>query len=154
MIKFEENGVVFNLRTAGIIIEDGYVFLERKESDDFWSIPGGRTEFLEETEDTVIREYKEEIGADVRPIRQVYLTEDFFVYQQKQYHEIGFYYLTKMLSSEFLEKEKIYIGKEGRENLIYRWFSLDRLKDIKIYPKFLEKELLSIPNEIKKIIQK
>ena len=154
MIKFEENDIIFNLRTAGIIIEDGYIFLERKESDDFWSIPGGRTEFLEETEDTVIREYKEEIGADVKPIRQVYLTEDFFIYQQKQYHEIGFYYLTKMLSREFLEKEKTYIGKEGKENLIYRWFTLDRLKDIKIYPKFLEKELLNIPNEIKKIIQK
>ncbi|MGL5066296.1 MAG: NUDIX hydrolase [Sarcina sp.] len=154
MINFEENGVVFNLRTAGIIIEDGYIFLERKESDDFWSIPGGRTEFMEETYDTVIREYEEEIGARVKPIRQVYLTEDFFVYNEKQYHEVGFYYLTELISREFSDKEKTYIGKEGKENLIYNWFKLNILSNIEIYPKFLEKELLNIPNEIKKIIQK
>ncbi|MGL4450201.1 MAG: NUDIX hydrolase [Sarcina sp.] len=154
MIKFEENGVVFNLRTAGIIIENGYVFLERKESDDFWSIPGGRTEFMEETTTTVVREYEEEIGAKVKPIRQVYLTEDFFVYREKQYHEVGFYYLTQLLSEEFSKKEKTYIGKEGKEDLIYRWFRLENLKNIKIYPKFLEEGLLNIPNEIEKIIQK
>ncbi|WP_297522536.1 NUDIX domain-containing protein [uncultured Clostridium sp.] len=154
MIKFEENGVVFNLRTAGIIIEDGYVFLERKESDDFWSIPGGRTEFMEETYDTVIREYKEELNAIVKPIRQVYLTEDFFVYEKSQYHEIGFYYLTELVSREFADKNKTYIGKEGREDLIYKWFNLELINNIKVYPKFLEEGLLNIPDKIEKIIQK
>ena len=153
MIRFTENGVVFNMRTAGIIIEDGYVFLERKISDDFWSIPGGRTEFMEKTEKTVIREYKEEINAQIQVLRQVWITEDFFVYEDSQYHEVGFYYLVELLTESLKVKDIDHIGKEGKENLIYRWFKLDELHNIPIYPLFLKEGLKNIPSRLTKVVQ-
>ncbi|WP_066869152.1 NUDIX hydrolase [Clostridium mediterraneense] len=153
MINFSENGVIFNLRVAGIIIEDGYIFLERKEKDDFWSIPGGRVEFMEKTEDTIIREYKEEIDADIKVLRQLWIAEDFFKYENNQYHEIGFYYLVELLSKQFRDKEREYIGKEGKEDLIYKWFKLSEIEKTNIYPVFLKTGLKNIPKNIEKIIQ-
>lgn len=152
MIKFNDNGKIFNFRVAGIVIEDAYVLLHRKESDDFWSIPGGRAELMEKTEDTIVREYKEEINVDISVIRQLWLTEDFFTYKNEDYHEIGFYYLVKMLGNDFKDKDKIYEGIEGGKKLIYKWFEIKNIHKEIIYPVFLKEGLCNIPNTIEKIV--
>lgn len=154
MIRFNKNNVIFNFRVAGIVIEDNYVLLHKKESDDFWSIPGGRAELMEKTEDTIIREYKEEIDADISVLRQVWLTEDFFTYKNEDYHEIGFYYLVKLLDDKLKNKNITYEGIEGKEKLIYKWFDINEIYKESIYPVFLKKALSNIPLGIEKIIIK
>ncbi len=46
MITFEKDGYVFVYRVAGVAIYDNRVLVHRIVIDDFWSLPGGRCEFL------------------------------------------------------------------------------------------------------------
>ena len=53
---------------GAVIIRNGELLLEKRKNDPGrgkWSIPGGIVELGENTEDTVIREVKEETGLDV-----------------------------------------------------------------------------------------
>ena len=101
MITFEKEGYVFSYRVAGVAIHDDKVLVHRSIIDDFWSLPGGRCEFLEISKDALIREMKEEIGVNIKIIRPLYFVENFFYFEGKDYHEISIFYLTEFpLDSE------------------------------------------------------
>lgn len=61
MIRFESGNNLFNYRVVGVAITDDKVFLHQAEGDDFWVLPGGRGEFGETAEQTLIREMQEEL---------------------------------------------------------------------------------------------
>ena len=93
MITYENDGYVFSYRVAGVAIYDKKVLVHRSVIDDFWSLPGGRCEFLEISKDTLSREMKEEIGVEIKIIRPLYFVENFFNFEGKDYHEISIFYL-------------------------------------------------------------
>lgn len=78
MITFTEGSRRFNYRVAGVFVEDGHVLVHRAEPDAFWTLPGGRGEFLEESAETLRREMLEEIGASVRVERLLWVVENSF----------------------------------------------------------------------------
>ena len=70
----------FNVRIYGILIKDDHVLLsdELIVGKQITKFPGGGLEFGEGSVDCLIREFKEEIGIDVKVKRHFYTT-DFFV---------------------------------------------------------------------------
>lgn len=64
MITFERDHNKFNFRVAGIAIHNNRILLHTTEKDDFWNLPGGRVEFNESTDQTIIREIKEELDIE------------------------------------------------------------------------------------------
>jgi len=54
-----------------LIIQDGKFLMMHNngEDEDLWELPGGRMEFGETIEQTVVRELKEETGLVVEPLR-------------------------------------------------------------------------------------
>lgn len=56
---------------AGIALRDGLVFVARRKPGGSmggrWEFPGGKIETGETPEDTLVREFQEELGLDVRP---------------------------------------------------------------------------------------
>ncbi|MBK6795945.1 MAG: NUDIX domain-containing protein [Acidobacteria bacterium] len=89
MIRFEEGNNCFNYRVAGIAVHENSVLLHKSLNDDFWSFPGGRAEFGEPAEQTLMREMREEIGAEIEVVRLLWFAENFFTYDGFRYHEIG-----------------------------------------------------------------
>ena len=61
MITFGKDNKQFVFRSVGIMLNDGHVLLHRAGDNAFWSLPGGRVEFLEKAESTITREMKEEL---------------------------------------------------------------------------------------------
>ncbi len=63
----------------GILIEDGKALIVRRREimeDDaigWWEFPGGTMEFGESTEETLVREYREETGLDIVPMKLLYV---------------------------------------------------------------------------------
>ena len=157
MITFEKDGYVFSYRVAGVAIYDNKLLVHRSVIDDFWSLPGGRCEFLEISKDTLIREMKEEIGVEIRIIRPLYFVENFFYFEGKNYHELSIFYLIEFPPDSKLvfEKDEFY-GKEheiGFENdegygkeleLIFKWVEINELEELRLYPLFLRKSLKSL----------
>ena len=59
IVSFGSEGRTFNYRAAAVIVHEGRVLLHRADYEDFWSMPGGRVEMLEESREALRREMLE-----------------------------------------------------------------------------------------------
>lgn len=92
-IRLNAGGRRFNYRIAGLGFRDGHVLVHRAVHEPFWTFPGGRAEIGETSEETLKREMVEELGVEVTVHRLLWIVENFFHYEQRDWHELGFYYL-------------------------------------------------------------
>jgi ADP-ribose pyrophosphatase YjhB (NUDIX family) len=146
MITFDTGKGRFNHRAAGVLIDDGHVLLHRLETDDFWALPGGRIEFMENSKETIKREMQEEIGIEVQVGRLLFVVENYFDHQDKPFHEVAFYFLlTADKSLPIFRKDVEHAGDEFGKRLIYKWFRLEDLPGLRIYPTFLKERLQQLP---------
>lgn len=141
---FYLEGAVFNYRVAAVIVKDGHVLIHRQGTDSYWALPGGRVEVMEDSQTSIIRELKEELGLDTKVERLLWFTENFFDYNDKNYHEIGLYYQVEIVDERFVFCTEPFYGEEG-ERLIYRWVPAEELEEIVLYPEFLKGSLLDLP---------
>lgn len=63
-ILFKNETCIFSYRTGGILVHDGKILLQKPQNDDY-AIVGGHVAAMETTEQTLKREFEEEIGADI-----------------------------------------------------------------------------------------
>ena len=153
MITFEIGGAQFNYRAVGIALNGDRALLHRAEMDDFWSLPGGRIELLEPAKDALKREMLEELDIEIRVERLVWVVENFFEYDSKPYHEIAFYFLmTFPHDSHLYERDEPFVAYDNGIKLIFKWYRLDELKTLELYPAFLKDGLRSIPESIEHIV--
>ncbi|MCF0043329.1 NUDIX hydrolase [Dyadobacter fanqingshengii] len=142
MISLAIDGALFNYRVAGVAIVDGKVLLHKTPSDKFWSLPGGRASLFEFSKDTLIREMQEETGMDVLVGEMLWVSENFFVYNDKKHHELGFYYKMEIPSLTDLND---FIGVEGDSELLFKWHPIAEISNLRLYPEFLVAELAQNP---------
>ncbi len=159
MISFGTDGVRFNYRVAGVVISRGRVLLHRAEHDDFWALPGGRVELLEQAAVAVVREMREELAAELEVERLLWLVEGFFKLNDRRFHELGLYFLLKLpeesplhdCAEPFYGIEADFGGAPLR--LVFQWFDVETLKDARVYPLFLRTALSSLPETIQHVIE-
>ncbi|MFC4559160.1 NUDIX hydrolase [Virgibacillus kekensis] len=141
---FKRKNTVFNYRVAAVMVENNHVLIHRQAKDGHWALPGGRVKVMEDSASTVVREVKEELGFDVEVNRLFWMTENFFTYTDREFHEIGLYYGVSGIDGSLRFREGPFYGEEG-ERLIYQWVPLDELEDIVLYPEFLKTSLKETP---------
>ncbi len=154
MIMFTEGNIKFNFRIVGVTIKDSKVLLHKSPEDDFWALPGGRAELLETSEETLVREMKEELNEEIKVERLLWIIENYFEYQAKDYHELSLYYLINFNSKSEIYNLEEFEGKEEGKSMIFKWFEIDRLDEISVKPDFLREGLNNLPNNIKRIVIK
>ena len=136
-ILFKTDDYVFSYRVAGICIQNGKVLLQKPTNDTAYAFPGGHVELGETNEQTLIREYQEEISVDISVGDLKWVGEIFFPWGNKACHQICLYYMVdiKALNIPF---EGMFIGKErieGRKfDLEFHWIPIEDLKNIEVYP--------------------
>ena len=86
-IIFKIENYVFSYRVAGILIHNGKVLLQRPTNDTGYAFPGGHVELGETNEETLIREFKEEIGVDIKVKEIKWVAEIFFPWGNKLCHQ-------------------------------------------------------------------
>ena len=127
-----------------ILTAEGYDDVKRET---FYRPLGGRIEFGEYSHETVAREVREEIGAEVANLRYLGTLESIFTYNGQQGHEIVIVYDGKFVDSTIYERE-IIMGHEADENydgdMKVVWKSLDffRRGEAPLYPTGLLELLL------------
>lgn len=125
-----------NIRAAGVIIHNGKVLLHKKKSSDHCALLGGHVKIGENSQDTVKREMKEELGKEIEIIGYISTVENFFELDGLKYHEIMFVY-----KAEFCEEEdkKIECAMEnveegGKSNVHYEWIDINDLEKRQLRP--------------------
>ena len=157
MISFDQGNQRFNFRVVGVAIHNDKVLLHQADGDSFWSLPGGRVEFGEAAEETLRREMREELDVEIEVVRLLWLVENFFVYDGKNYHELSPYFLMRLPeSSPYLTEPGPYKCAETGSNLIFRWFpnTPETLAKLPVLPAFLQVELQTLPETTRHIVHR
>ena len=123
-----------NIRATGIIIHNNKLLVHNNHKDDFYALMGGRISIGESSEETVKREFKEEIGKDVEIIGYVGTVENFFTTETEKYHEIMFIYQLEFVDEEDKKIEHTLKNIEGEDYLEYKWLDIDNLENEPLRP--------------------
>lgn len=157
-ILFKTDDFIFSYRVAAIIIYDGKVLLQKCINDSSFAFPGGHVAFGETNEETLIRELKEETGADIIVKDLKWVGETFFSWDDRDCHQICLYYIAEFSINPKIPLNGRFIGKEFFEEKTFEieffWIPLDTLNDLLVYPE-TAKELIHCLNDgVKHFISK
>ncbi len=133
MDKFKEiRPVVLGMVKRGnkILVSEGY---DKTKKETFYRSIGGGIEFLENSKEALKREFKEELNIDINVEDFLGISENIFVYNGKNAHEIIFFYNVSINESDF--KEQYHIVDDNCETDAV-WIDIDKFKnkELKIYP--------------------
>lgn len=155
MLIINDGENVFNYRIAGVATHGGKVLVHRGPGDDFWAFPGGRGEMGESAADTLRREMMEELQTPVHVGNLLWFVENFFEYNGRRYHELGFYFAMSLpATSPLLTMEEREFRDELGVRLLFRWQPLDALDQITIVPACLLPRLSALDNPIEHLVNR
>ena len=136
-ILFKTDDWVFSYRVAGICVENGKVLLQKPTNDTAYAFPGGHVAFGETNEETLIREFQEEIGGEIQVEELKWVAEVFFPWGKKPCHQICLYYKVKLLNPE-IPRDGMFLASEhleGRDfELEYHWVPIADMGKLEVYP--------------------
>lgn len=142
---------ILNTRSVAVVIDkEGRVLVQKRENDKYWALPGGKVEIMEKSEDTIVRELKEELGIENICVEKlVAVSEHFFEFNSKKCHQYIFTYKVNIDTLEWIYEKNEFSGIEKDKDLRYKWISIKDVENIQVKPDFLAKQLLNIEkNEI------
>ena len=134
-----------NIRSGGIMIHNNKVLVHKNINKDHYCLPGGRIEIGENSEQTIKREIKEELGKQVNIIGYVSTIENLFKMENKKYYEIFFVHRIEFENEEDKKIDYTMHNVEGKKYLQYEWIDLNKIEKYNILPKCL-KEILKSQN--------
>lgn len=114
------------------------MLLQKPTKDTGFAFPGGHVAFGETNEETLKREFKEEIGVDITVGELKWVGEIFFPWGDKPCHQICLYYAVSLNDETQIPQSGMFIGSEqleGRDFKIeFHWIPLDDIENIEVYP--------------------
>lgn len=129
--------------TLGIVVREGKILAsegyDAVKGIHFYRAIGGGIEFLEKSNETLKREFMEEIGANVTVNEFLGVEENIFTFNGKQGHELIFLYRVTLDEKDY---KQIYY-EEGDTSYPIVWVDVDDIKSGKaiIYPTSVAKYL-------------
>jgi 8-oxo-dGTP pyrophosphatase MutT (NUDIX family) len=141
-------------RTAAVFLYKEHLLLQGEPEETFWTLPDGRIKPLESSREALLREVREELDTDIQIERLLWISEEFFMNGDKTQHQFGFYYLAALPAhSVYYELEQIFTAVEDDGTaILFRWFKLDQLHTITLYPTFLTTGVRNLPESTQHII--
>ena len=135
------NNVKLNIRVGAIIKHQNKILVERNKNVDFSVVPGGRVQTLETSLEALLREINEELGIDLskETFELASLIENYFTFDNKNYHELYFVYKV-----DLKEEYNLNNGIENLDNSDSSYYLLT--------PEEFEKEKI-LPEITKEIIK-
>lgn len=130
-----------NIRAAGMFVHNNKVLVHKDNRKSHCCLPGGRIEIGENSEETIKREIKEELGKEIEIIDYIATIENFFEMEGKKYHEFYFLYKVEFANDEDKKIDYTMHNVEGKDYLNYEWIELDRINEYNLLPQCL-KEML------------
>lgn len=162
-ILFKTQDYVFSYRVAGICICDGKVLLQKPTDDTGFAFPGGHVALGETNKESLMREFREEIGTDINVKELKWVAEIFFPWSGKACQQICLYYRVELLNDHTAMESQIpldgkLIGKEhleGRDfDIEFFWVPLSDVGKLQVYPPNANELLKQLDDGVKHFVYK
>ena len=146
-ITFKTEEGRFNFRACAVILQKGKILAMHDERSPYYFLPGGWVQLLESAEQAVLREVREELGAEAEIIRPLWLNQAFFTedVEGERFHELCVYFLMDISNSRIPFESGAFIRREGAHRHVFEWLELEQLEKEYFYPLFLKKEIFHLP---------
>jgi len=141
-----------SFRTVGLLIRNNKILVQREKDGTEYALPGGHVKIGETSEESLIREYKEETGADIICGRLIWVEELFWKWNNKNIHGIAFYYLITLKNNLDIPDDYVEPHKDN-SNVIVEWVTIDEMKRLTIYPTFIKEKIGNISEHIEHFIR-
>lgn len=151
-ILFKTDDYIFSYRVGGVLIHNDKILLQRVPGDEGYAFVGGHVAFGETTDEALVREFKEEIRADVKVERLLMIGENFFPWGNRPCQQINLFYLVSLIDETEIPLEGIFravdeLGNE-RIDLDMCWIPLKDIPNITVYPTEAKEHILNLPEGI------
>ena len=136
-LLFKTDDFVFSYRVAGILIHEGKILLQTAGDDPGYAFPGGHVAYGETHQETLEREFQEEMGLDIQVNELKWVGEIFFPWGKKPCHQICLYYLVSAPKSNALRTLPLVAKDEAGDmnaKLCFHWIDLQKIPELEIYP--------------------
>ena len=151
---FTSDEYICDLRAAGILIKNNKIAVQRDKNGSEYAIPGGHVKIGETTEEALVREYKEETGADVKCERLLWTEECFWEWNGKRAHNICFYYLINLCEGAVIPDKDEFLPHKDNSNVVLGWMPVEEIQKVTIYPEFLKEEIYHLNEPMKHFISR
>jgi len=148
---FSDENSICCYRTVGVLIRNNMILVQREKDGNEYALPGGHVIIGETSEESLIREYKEETGADISCSRMIWVDETFWKWGNKNAHTIAFYYLISLKNESDIPDSHFESHKDNC-NILLEWVEIDELKNLTIYPSFVKDKIFNISDGIEHFI--
>ena len=138
---FKTDEYICDLRTVGVLVRDGKLLVQRDRDGQEYALPGGHVKIGETTVDGLIREYKEETGADIQVGKLLWTEECFWEWNGRAAHNFAFYYRIDDHSS--IPDTGEFISHKDNCNVVLGWMPIEEIHNVIIYPEFLKEAVFS-----------
>lgn len=110
-----------------ILVSEGF---DAVKQDYYYRPLGGGIEYGETSRAAVVREIREELGAEIENVRLLGVLENIFVYEGEQGHEIVFVFDGEFADKSLYERDRLN-GYEQEADIKFqtKWFSLDKITE-------------------------
>ncbi|MBR5265582.1 MAG: NUDIX domain-containing protein [Clostridia bacterium] len=143
---------ICSIRTVGVLIRNGKLLVQRDRNGNEFALPGGHIKIGETLADGLVREYKEEIGANISCIKLLWSEECFWEWNGKLAHNFAFYHL---IDDNFsIPNTGDFVSHKDNDNVVYGWLPVDELQNVTIYPSFIKDEIFRLDEPMKHFISK
>jgi len=146
---FKDDDSVCIFRAVGVLLRNNKILVQC--DDNVYALPGGHVKIGETSEETLIREYKEETGADILCKRLMWIEETFWKWGNRDAHGIVFYYLILLKDNSDIPDD-FFTSQKDNCNIMLKWVSIEEMKQLTIYPTFINDKIENISDKIEHFI--
>ncbi len=149
---FVGNDYVCDLRVVGVLIRGGKLLVQRDRDGMEYALPGGHVGIGEVMTDALIREFREETGADVRCMKLLWSEECFWTWKSRKAHNISFYYLIELCEGSDIPDIGEFVSQKDNCDVVLGWMPINDLDAVLIYPDFIRHEIYHLDGEMKHFV--